>query len=430
MTRSEYPLASWRRAFVQWAISALACASVLRGATPAAANATASTSAGTIAWVGARIFPAPEAPVIDRGVVLVTDGTITAVGSADEVEVPAEARIIDAAGLSLLAGFWNCHVHFTEPKWWDAANRPAEQLREDLQQMLTRYGFTTAVDLASLIDNTTRLRARIESGEVPGPRILTAGSALYPVEGVPYYVTDTAPELATLLPTPATAEEAVAAVQRTVDGGADVIKLFLVTGVRGGDRSIELRSMSPEVVRAAVQHAHRQGRLVFAHPSTVKGLNAALDHEVDVLAHTIQDTENWNATVVGRMRDAGIALVPTLHLFSRARDFPAVQRQVRDYVAAGGDVLFGTDVGFLSDYVAVSRELKLLADAGLSFPQLLATLTTAPATRFGVGDRSGRIAPGADADLVLVAGDPREDVEALLRVRSTVRAGRIIFERP
>ncbi len=401
----------------------------LDASTPERPQSGVAADARVTAFVGARVFPAPGVAVLENAVVLVTGGAITAVGPAETVPIPDGAQVVDTRGLSLLAGFWNCHVHFTEPKWIGAAGRPAAELNGHLEQMLTRYGFTTVVDLASDLSNTVALRARIEAGEVAGPRILTAGGALYPENGVPYYVTEVAPELASLLATPGGASEAVEVVRTNVEGGADLIKLFAVTGVRAGDGTIHLREMSADVIKAAVGEAHRHRRLVFAHPSTVAGLDLAVAGGVDVLAHTIQDTENWNAEVLARLRAADVALVPTLTLFSPMSDFSGVLAQVKGYVAAGGDVLFGTDVGFLPNYPAVAREFQLLKDAGLTFPEVLATLTTAPAARFGMADRQGRVVAGADADLVLLEGDPSRDTDASLRVRYTVRGGRILYSR-
>ncbi len=88
----------------------------------------------------------------------------------------------------ITAGFQNSHVHFTESKWDNAADQDAKQLSANLTAMLNRYGFTTVVDTASDIVNTVALRTRIERGELRGPRILTAGWALYPPNGIPFYL--------------------------------------------------------------------------------------------------------------------------------------------------------------------------------------------------------------------------------------------------
>jgi len=143
------------------------------------------------------------------------------------VKVPAGATVVDCAGLFLLAGFQNSHVHFTETKWEGAALKPAAQLSAQLREMLLRYGFTTVVDTGSVLANTIALRKRVESREVSGPRILTAGTPLYPESGIPYYLkTLLPPEVLALLNTPKTPEAAVAISARQLAAGGDAVKLF------------------------------------------------------------------------------------------------------------------------------------------------------------------------------------------------------------
>lgn len=141
-----------------------------------------------LALVGGTIHPSPtQAPILE-GVVLVRSDTIVEVGTREAVSIPADARLIDFEGMHLFAGFQNSHVHFSEAKWQDADSVRAEQLSLQLEQMLLRYGFTTVVDTGSELSQTVALRGRIETGEIRGPRILTAGAPIYPHNGVPFYL--------------------------------------------------------------------------------------------------------------------------------------------------------------------------------------------------------------------------------------------------
>jgi imidazolonepropionase-like amidohydrolase len=141
-----------------------------------------------LALVGAKIYPSATAPSIAGGVVLIKNARIVAVGSKQQIKIPRDAKVIDCAGLTLVAGFWNSHVHFTESKWQNAASLSAEQLNQQLRDSFTRYGFTSVFDLGSSIDNTKIIRNRIESGEISGPRILTTGTGIVPEGGTPFYV--------------------------------------------------------------------------------------------------------------------------------------------------------------------------------------------------------------------------------------------------
>src|SRR5262245_58914464 len=137
------------------------------------------------ALLGGTIYASPTDEPTRDGVVLIQDGKIAAVGAAALVEIPHGAQTFDCSGLTITAGFWNSHVHFTERKWADAAEVPAIELGRQLQDMVTRYGFTSVFDLSSMWTNTRRLRARIDSGEVPGPRIQSTGEALIPPNALP-----------------------------------------------------------------------------------------------------------------------------------------------------------------------------------------------------------------------------------------------------
>jgi imidazolonepropionase-like amidohydrolase len=93
---------------------------------------------------------------------------------------------------------------------------------------------------------------------------------------------------------------------------------------------------------------------------------------------------------------------------------------------AGGEVLFGTDVGYI-DHFDTALEYTQMSRAGMSFAQILASLTTNPARRFGYAGRSGRIARGMDADLAVLRDDPAKDITAFSKVEFTIRGGSKTF---
>lgn len=376
-----------------------------------------------LALVGARIYPAPDAAPIFDGAIVVAEGKVVSVGPRDAVQIPAGAKTLDCKGLVITAGFQNSHVHFIEDKWIDAAHQPPAKLTAQLQEMLTRYGFTTVVDAASLLDNTVALRRRIESGEVMGPRILTAGAGLFPPNGIPYYVKENLPaEFIAAMPQPSTAQQAAEAVQRNVKGGADLTKLFTGSWVERG----KVLPMPEETATAAAAETHRHHKLVFTHPSSVAGLEVALRAQVDVLAHALDDLQGLTPEHLRRRKAQDMALIPTLNLWGGDQGLFEILDEVHDYARLGGTILFGTDVGYLPDYDPVT-EYVLMQSAGLGWREILASLTTAPAARFGEASRRGRIAPGMDADLVVLGADPVTDVRAFTKVRHAVRAGRVIY---
>ena len=392
---------------------------------------------GATLLAAARLYVAPDTPPIDDAAILIVDGKIAAAGPAKDVAADGARRLAACDGGTVTAGFQNSHVHFTEPKFADAASRPAAALESAMTEMLNRYGFTTVVDTTSDLANTVALRGRVESGEVAGPRILTAGWALYPKDGVPIYLRDMPADFLARLAQPATVEEALADVQANLDGGADATKLFLMTPQGAGRYAF----MQPDIALAASDETHRRGLPVLAHPTDIAGIELAIEAGVDVLVHTTigEGKAIWDPALIEQMRAGDMAVVPTLQLFpyelQRAKlpghivelaTADAVE-QVRAYSQAGGQILFGTDVGYMSDYDPTA-EYRLLARA-LPPMQILASLTTAPAARWREGERRGRVAPGMDADLVVLEADPAADLAQFAKVRCTLRAGRLIYPR-
>ena len=212
----------------------------------------------SLAFVGATVYSSPTATPLGDAVVLTSGGVITAVGKRTEVKIPRDARVIDCTGKTIVAGFWNSHVHFTEPDWNGAATAPAAALEKHMQEMLTRWGFTTVWDLGSDPNNSLALRRRVEAGEVPGPKILLAGD-IFPKNGHPVYLP---PEMQ--LPEAATPDEASQMARDDLKMGLDGMKLF--TGAFMGDKPVV--NMDTAIVKAAVDVAHAQGKPVFAHRRT------------------------------------------------------------------------------------------------------------------------------------------------------------------
>ena len=147
----------------------------------------ATASAQTLVLVGGSVYTSPEAAPLPDAVVVTADGVIAAIGSRSDVPVPQDARVIDCTGKTVVAGFWNSHVHFSQAVWKNAGSAPAAPLEEHMREMLTRWGFTSVWDLGSDPRDSLALRQRVNSGEVPGPNILLAGD-IFPKGGHPVYL--------------------------------------------------------------------------------------------------------------------------------------------------------------------------------------------------------------------------------------------------
>ena len=391
-----------------------------------ARTACTGATAQTLALVGGSVYASPDAAPLPDAVVITSSGVITAIGGRSEVQIPADARIIDCTGKTVVAGFWNSHVHLTQAVWKDAGSAPAAPLQEHMREMLTRWGFTSVWDLGSDGKDTLPLRRRVNAGEIPGPDIHTVLS-IFPKGGHPIYLP---PEMQLL--EAGTPEEATNFERTYLGLGLDGVKLF--TGSFKGENN-PVVNMDPAIAKAAVDVAHAQGKPVFAHPQNMTGVDTVIAAGVDAMAHTVAGGPVYSPEQLARFKQQGIALIPTLALFSKlpvgpeiaARLVTTTVNQLKAFSDNGGPVLFGTDVGFTTVY-DTTLEYELMRRA-LSERQILASLTTNPAQFFKAA-KKGRVEKGFDADVVVLDGDPVTDVRNLAKVAWTIRAGKVIYQKP
>jgi imidazolonepropionase-like amidohydrolase len=180
---------------------------------------------------------------------------------------------------------------------------------------------------------------------------------------------------------------------------------------------------------------------VLVHPTDIEGVRAALAGRADILVHTTLGSPTpWPDALLREFIAADMAMMPTLKLlrYEIGKENVAVEEaekivkrtveHFRAYVAAGGRVIFGTDVGYMTDYDP-AEEYALMARAGMSPMQILSALTTEPAKAWREGDRRGRLVSGMDADLVVLDADPMAEPTNFAKVRCTFRQGKALYER-
>jgi imidazolonepropionase-like amidohydrolase len=385
-----------------------------------------------LAIKGAVVYASPVAQPITNTIVIVRNGKITQVGKAGAVSIPEHMPVIDARGMFLTAGFWNNHVHLAiGPKWEGADTMAPARLTAQLDDMLNSRGFTHVFDLAELdFQNLKALRARIDKGEIPGPAIRAVGVPFTPLNGSPFYIKPLKlPEIGDSLTAANYAREQIKA-------GAQGIKIWSAS-----PNGQQVVPMQIAVAKGAINVSHGYGFPVFAHPTSDTGLAVAIASGVDVLAHVAPDNSRpWDQSTTQVMLQHHIALIPTLKLYqwellrvgldtANNSLITLAMQQLGAYAKAGGVILFGTDVGYISDYTTES-EFDLMSRAGLSFRDILQSLTTAPAKQYKLDTTTGRIAPGMDADIVLLSADPALDSRNFSKVAYTIAKGKIIYHRP
>jgi len=383
----------------------------------------AAADQNSAACIGAKVYPSPTDRPIENAILLISAGKISAIAAPGHLKYDLHRFpvVLDCKNKVVVAGFWNSHVHF-ETGWDNAATLPVAKLEAHMQEMLTRWGFTTVWDLGSQPANTMALRKRIDGGDVRGPRILMAGD-IFPKNGHPVYL-----PADLQLPEAATPEEAERMAQQYMATGMEGVKLF--TGAFMGNKPVI--NMDTTIVKAAVDVAHAQGKPVFAHPQNHAGVDNALNGGVDVLAHTIPTEGSFTAAELAQMKRQHTALIPTLTLWTTVTQDPTAGErlaqagvdELKAFFSEGGIILFGTDVGFTSKY-DTTPEFEFMGRA-MGWQDILASLTTNPSAYFKAATK-GRIAKGMDADLVVLDADPAQDVRNFARLAYTIKGGKIIY---
>ena len=394
------------------------------------------------AVTGVRVFDGRT--VIDGVTLVVRDGLIEAVGAG--VAAPAGAMTIDGTGRTLLPGFIDSHTH----SWGDALWRAPV------------FGTTTVLDMFTDTTYANEMRREQRAGGADGRADLVSAGTLATAPGG--HGTQYGFEIPTLVE----AEEAEGWVAERIAEGSDFIKIVIEDGTIAG-RSTP--TLGLPAVRALAAAARGHGKLAVAHATTLSAARTALAAGVDGLVHIFSDSAP-PADFVTEARAQGIFVVPTLTVLeglggtasgaalvgdpdiepflgegeksqltsvfpgtaARRAEFPfehAVET-VRALHEAGVTVLAGSDAPNpgTSHGASMHREMELLVAAGFAPQEALAAATALPASVFGLADR-GRIAPGLRADLVLVDGNPIEDITRTRAIVGVWKGGvPIARERP
>ncbi len=378
----------------------------------------------------AHVFDGEAAQLHDNWVVLVRGEKIAGAGPASGINVPADAKVIDLPGLTLMPGLIEAHSHillhpYTETVWNDQVARESLSLRvaratNHLRNTL-QAGFTTIRDLgtegAGYAD--VGLKQAVEQGIIPGPRMIVTTRAI--VASGSYGPKGYASEWTV----PQGAEEAdgidslTRVVRDQIGHGADWIKIY--ADYRWGKQGAA-PTFSLDELKLVVETAKSANVPVAAHATTAEGMRRAILAGVE----TIEHGDGGTPEVFRLMKERGVALCPTLAIAGANADRKRVAFKAA--LDAGVTIASGSDVGVFA-HGDNARELEAMVNFGMPLIDALRSATSIDARVLHMSDKIGSIKPGLFADVIAVEGDPTREVSALRKVRFVMKGGVIYREK-
>ncbi len=377
----------------------------------------------------------------ERATVVIEDTRISAVGADARITIPKGATVIEGKGRTLLPGLIDCHVHYC----LDAGPDSLRSLEQDDPTVTAvkavtharatlEGGVTTVRDVGSRAHISISVTRAIRAGIIPGPRTLNAGLAICMTGGHAWFIgrqTDGR-------------DDVVKAVQEQIRAGADVIKFIATGGVLTPGTSPGAAQLTPEELKAGVEEAARAGRRVAAHAHGAEGMKNAIRAGAHSIEHgTLLDDEAIELFLKHRT-----FLVPTLSAIQSGCEMGkqggmpdyAVQKSAvlgkeqkktfRKAVKAGVRIAMGTDAGTpFNPHGRNAQELRRMVEFGMTPMQAVEAATRSAATLLGLESEIGTVEAGKVADLILVDGNPLDDIALLeesSRIECVIQGGKIV----
>jgi len=394
---------------------------------------------GYLALTGATVLFGEDLEARDNTTVLIHNGLIIQVEDDDEIDIPSEATVLDLSGYTLMPGLIDMHVHMGSQEREVGQNLGPLSMPKlvidwmrfflDHRRALLSHGVTSVRSLGDEYTWIMDLRRQLEDGTLEGPRLFAAGPIFTTLGGHPI-ATFGADPASDMVRVPATPEEARNAV-RDLASGDNKVDLIKVVQDRGSPERRSLEPIVSEILSAIVAEAHEHDLPVIAHWGTLEDLKDVLTAGVDGLEHLEARgaLEGWPEEILELLVERAIPLSPTLTVTDVVIPLQVHQQlrqRLKEFHVAGGRVVVGTDAGMPGVFfgASVHRELELLVASGLTPQEALKAATSEAAKALRI-DYIGAIVPERAADLVVVDGNPIQEIRDTRNVVMVLRDGRI-----
>ena len=429
-----------------------------------------------LALTGGRIIDGNGGPPLENAAIVIRGSHIAAIGP--DAVIPANARVINLSGKTLLPGLVDAHIHIGGSGGGSAD--PREFTPTAVENSLLSYlkfGVTSIYDMAAH-PSLNAMKTVLETGELMGPRLYGNGFGITAPGSHPIRLITELGLLDYLGPfyfqvdSVADAEEAVRRISaEQVDG----VKLFHSRVEAGTTRfDADMEKLKPDILHTLIEEAHARSLKVYAHTSFPSEVREFVEAGGDVIVHSIHMAETGTREVFDLMVERDVAYIPTLAVFEggytskpgsffsphqhdkvwdvllasitapnsvvlasrnvpgllndRKRSLEISMANLARALQAGVRIAMGSDAGNagMLHGATVLRELQLMNQAGMTPMQVLVAATRNGAEVIGRGEELGTLEAGKLADIIVVNGDPLQGLSALGNVELVLKNGKII----
>jgi len=389
---------------------------------------------------------------IQNAMVIIKGSRFEHVGSA--INYPKDANVIDLHGLTVMPGLIDCHLHlggFTVDKpgkaigvvsFMDMASFFWDYLRNytHRRHLAIESGVTTIRSAGDHYPHIIRLRDKIAAGKLSGPRIFAVGPTITAPGGHPagtiykgnkYIIENAVRQIVD-------ANSAREAVKRLIEGGVDCIKA-IYSDIDPMNITHKVPKLSLNVLEALADETHRHNLRLMVHTGNPEDTMDSLKAGADSIEHGIlpgTSSVEFGNEIINMMLDRGICFVPTIAIAWAYKEidprvFSGLKKLVKKLHDAGITIAAGTDSGTPGVVIGkgLHKEIELLVEAGLSPMEAIVSGTRNSANNLVRGNELGTIEKGKLADMIVVSGDPLQDIEQTRDIKMVVKDGEIVVDR-
>jgi imidazolonepropionase-like amidohydrolase len=392
-----------------------------------------------VALTARRLFSAASEEMVENALVVVGgDGRIIGAGRRADVAIPQGTEVVDFQDATIIPGLIDMHSHVMH-----MLSASTEEATLTIGAVTTQVihgvnhvrqavatGVTTLRDVAAPGESIFQLRRAINKGVIPGPRIFASGRAITMTGGHAWNLN--------CVQEADGPDEVRRVAREQLRAGADWLKLMATGGAGTDGERIDDVQMTADEMRAAVEEAHKKGKFVAAHATATTGALQAIEAGVDSIEHGVILDKN----AVTAMARKGVYYCPTLDIYrlsaERGAEASIAPHQIakaqgildshkksfQAAMAAGVKIVTGTDSGGgVWPFADVAGEVAQMVRMGMSPAAGLIAATRTPAECLGQADHLGTVQQGRWGDLLVVAGNPLEDIGLLKRVLAVFKGG-------